>query len=174
MEMTMEKAIEEQVRDAEEVVESRISVEADRDLGVEMTPAQLKSAGYVYIYDTKTFDRSVCNRNTLVHHLSKKRPDGSQVFTTLRPTQKPQVGTHKCMLHPEAPGRYQLDKLGLPTCLKSNLANPYQVKRHMEKRHKMEYAAIKEEEAREEKEKEVKLREALIKLGSKGEKHNGK
>ena len=44
-----EKAIEEQIRDAEVVEESQVIVETDKELGVEMSPTQLKSAGYVYI-----------------------------------------------------------------------------------------------------------------------------
>ena len=142
----MEQAIEEQIRDAEVVAESPIVVETDKELEVEMSPTQLKSAGYVYIYDTKTHERSLCNRNMLLHNLKKKRPDGSMVFTTLKPKVGPKRGHLKCMLHPDEPNRYHYDDLGLATCLKSNLTSPYQVKRHMQKRHKDEYATIKEEE----------------------------
>lgn len=163
----MEQAIEEQIRDAEVVVESPIVVETDKELEVEMSPTQLKSAGYVYIYDTVTHERSLCNRNTLPHNLKKKRPDGSMVFTTIKPKVGPKRGHLKCMLHPDEPGRFHYDDLGLATCLKSNLTSPYQVKRHMQKRHKDEYATIKEEEERAEKERERKLRESFIKLASK-------
>jgi len=163
----MEQAIEEQIRDAEVVAESPIVVETDKELEVEMSPTQLKSAGYVYIYDTKTYERSLCNRNMLPHNLKKKRPDGSMVFTTIKPQVGPKRGHLKCMLHADEPGRHHYDDLGLATCLKSNLTSPYQVKRHMQKRHKDEYATIKEEEERAEKERERKLRESLIKLANK-------
>lgn len=161
------KQIEEQVRDAEIVEESPLVVEADKALGVEMSPTALKSAGYVYIWDTRTYERSLCNRNTLRHNLEKTRPDGSVVFTTTRPRSQPKRGHLQCMLHPDAPNRYHYDDLGLALCKKDNLASPYQVIRHMQKRHKVEYATIKEEEERFEKEKDRKLRESLIKLGSK-------
>ena len=163
----MEQAIEEQMRDAEVVGESQVIVETDKELGVEMSPTQLKSAGYVYIYDTVTHERSLCNRNVLLHNLQKKRPDGSIVFTTVKPKVGPKRGHLKCMLHPDEPNRYHYDDLGLAVCRKENLTSPYQVKRHMTKRHKDEYAAIKEEEERAEKEKERKLRESLIKLANK-------
>ena len=162
----MTEAIEEQIRDAEVVKESQLVIETDKELGVEMSPTQLKSAGYVYIYDTITHERSLCNRNVLLHNLQKKRPDGSVVYTTVKPKVGPKRGHHKCMLHPDE--RKELyDVWGLATCLKSNLTSPYQVKRHMTKRHKDEYASIKEEDERVEKEKERKLREVLIKSASK-------
>ena len=162
------KAIEEQVRDAEVVEESQVVIEKDKELEVEMSPTQLKSAGYVYIYDTKTNERSLCNRNTLLHALQKKRPDGSVVFTTVKPKTGPKRGTLKCKLHPDE--RKEIyDLWGLATCLKANLTSPYQVKRHMMKRHKDEYNSIKEEEDRIEKDKERQLRESIINLGRKEE-----
>ena len=159
------KAIEEQVRDAENVDESQLVIEKDKELDVGMTPTQLKSAGYVYIYDTVTHERSLCNRNVLLHNLQKKRPDGSMVFTTVKPKTLAKRGTLKCMLHPDGENREHYDELGLPTCLKSNLTSPYQVKRHMMKRHKVEYATIKEEEDRIERDKERQLRESIINMG---------
>ena len=161
------KAIEEQIRDAELLEESSLVVESDKALGVEMSPTQLKSAGYVYIYDTRTHERSLCSRNVLLRNLQKKRPDGSMLFTTVKPSVGPKRGHLKCMLHPDGPNRYHYDELGLAVCMKDNLTSPYQVIRHMQKRHKVEYATIKEEEERLEKQKDRKLRESLIKLGSK-------
>jgi len=171
----MEKAIEEQIRDAEAVGESPVIIETDKELDVEMTPLELKSAGYVYIYDTRTCERSLCNRNMLPNALRKKRPDGSTVFTTVKPKTGPKRGYLKCMLHPDE--RKEIyDVWGLATCKKSNLTSPYQVKRHMMKRHKDEYASIKEEEARLEKEKERaereqtrKFQESFIRQGNKEE-----
>ena len=161
----MEKSVEEQIRDAEVVPESQVVVEADKELDVEMTPTQLTSAGYVYIYDTVTHERSLCNRNMLPNALRKKRPDGSIVFTTVKPKVGPKRGYLKCMLHPDE-RKEMYDVWGLATCKKSNLTSPYQVRRHMMKRHKDEYASIKEEETREKEERETKLREAFIKAAS--------
>jgi len=168
----MVKAIEEQVRDAEQAAEIPLEIDKDevkaaKSLGVEsMEVGEVLSAGQVYIYDTKTGDRSICNRNNLAHNLRKQRPDGSFVFTTTKPPFEPPRGIHKCMLHPDE--RLPLyDTWGLAVCKKDNLASAYQVRRHMEKRHKAEYAAIKEEELREERDRRRRLDEALIKSASK-------
>ena len=161
--------LEEKMLKAEEAQEAKVEIEADKSLEVEMTPTELKSAGYVIIYDTRTFEPSVCSRNTLRHNLQKKRPDGSIVFTTVKPRQKPKRGHLKCMLHADSPNREHYDELGLPVCPKANLTSPYQVIRHMQKRHKVEYATIKEEETRLEKEQERQLRESIIRLGTKEE-----
>ena len=164
---------EEQIIRAEEAPEAKLEIDKDEiksalGLGVEsMEVGEVLSAGQVYIYDTRTGDRSICNRNNLAHNLRKKRPDGSVVFTTVKPKFEPKRGTHKCLLHKEAPGRHNLDDLGFPYCPKDNLMSPYQVRRHMEKRHNSEWAAIKEEEQREERERRRKLDEAMIKSASK-------
>ena len=164
--MDNETLIEEQMREAEVAPESEVKIDEAEPL-TPMSPVKMQSAGYVYIYDTVTHERSVCNRNMLAGHLRKKRPDGSIVFTTRKPLVAPKRGALKCMLHPDEPNRYHYDELGLATCRKANLASLYQVQRHMIKRHKMEYATIKEELDREEKAKERKLREVLIKSASK-------
>lgn len=44
-------------------------------------------------------------------------------------------GHYKCLLHPESKHRNDYDKVGFPVCLKSNLLNPQQVRRHMEAKH---------------------------------------
>ena len=157
------------MRDAEAVLEPQIVIEKDKELDVEMTPTKLKSAGYVIIYDIRTHEPSICSRNNLRNCLQKKRSDGSIVFTTIKPKASPKRGSFKCMLHAEAPERDHYNDLGLPTCKKSNLTSPYQVIRHMQKRHKVEYATIKEEETRLEKEKERELRESLIRMRIKEE-----
>ena len=58
----------------------------------------VESAGYVYIWDTRTADRSVCNRNMLQTTLGKLRKDGSRVFTTIKPDFEARGGQHKCLL----------------------------------------------------------------------------
>jgi hypothetical protein len=164
--MTEENLIEEQMRDAEVAPESEIRLDATEPL-TDMSPTKMQSAGYVYIYDTRTGDRSICNHNMLAAHLGKKRPDGSLVFTTRKPRISPRRGTLKCLLHLDNPNRAHYDALGLATCPKANLTSPYQVQRHMQKRHKMEWATIKEEIDREEKARNTKMQEAILKKASK-------
>lgn len=122
----------------------------------------LKSAGWVKVWDTKTGEESICNRNMLLDQLQKKRPDGSSVFTTEKPNFEPFRGTFKCLLHADDPNRKHYDELGLATCRKSNLTSKYQVERHMVKRHPAEYATIKEEIARAEKEEDRAFHKAII------------
>jgi len=155
-------AVEEKLRDVHEAIEKQLEVE-DNEYGSKALKVQ--SAGVVYIWDNITGERSRCNRNNLVNALRKKRPDGTFVFTTSDPQIPVKRGNLKCLLHPKSPKREEYDALGLPTCRKENLTSPYQVRRHMEKRHRMEWATIQEEEKRVEKERENKFREALINQG---------
>ena len=163
-----EKAIEEQLMDVEVVPEAQLEIEGTFE-GAEYVKAEpVLSAGQVYIYDTKTRERSVCRRNILVRKLKLKREDGSQVFTTVKPATPPERGHLKCMLHPDE--RTEMyDAWGFPVCKKSNLTSPFQVRRHMQKRHKQEYEAIKEEKSRIEKDEERQLRESIINIGRKEE-----
>jgi hypothetical protein len=155
-------SIEERIRDSEKAPEPGTWGEKIDGEEFPMTATELKSAGYVYIYDTKTGERSLCNNNMLAQHLRKKRTDGSYVFTTQKPRVTPQRGTLKCMLHPDDPNRTHYDDLGLPTCRKSNLTSPFQVTRHMQKRHKMEWASIEKERQDAEKQEERAFREYLM------------
>jgi hypothetical protein len=156
--------IEEQIVRAEEVAESPITIEGENKVELEAQTAKVESAGYVKIYDTNTGEMSLCNRNMLVHHLKKRRPDNSIVFTTIKPKFAPKRGKLKCLLHPDSPNRAHYDEMGLAVCRKSNITSPYQVIRHMQKRHKVEYGTIKEEEARLEKQREREERQEDRKL----------
>jgi hypothetical protein len=127
----------------------------------------LSSAGYVYVWDNQTGERSTINRNMLSTQLKKRRPDGSRIFTTVDPKIPVKSGNLKCMLHRKDPNRKHYDELGLPYCRKGNLTSPYQVKRHMQKRHPQEWATIQEEITRKEKEEERQFREALMKGAAK-------
>ena len=155
------KKIEERIRDSEQAPEPGTWGKVDGE-EFEMSPTELKSAGYVYIYDTKTNERSLCNNNMLAQHLRKKRPDGSYVFTTQKPKVAPIRGTMECLLHPNSPKRAHYDELGLPVCRKSNLTSPFQVTRHMQKRHKVEWATIEAERLAVEKEEEREFRRAVM------------
>jgi len=150
-EVTQQALIQQAVLEAEAAVEpgemkaGQVLHEGDEELDAPMVALKPKSAGYVYIYDTRTGDRSVCNRNMLKQHLEKKRTDGSLVFTVVDPHITQKRGRFKCLLHPEGPNREHYDELGLPVCRKSNLTSPFQVARHMRKRHPVEWETIEEE-----------------------------
>jgi len=148
-ELTVEDLLE-QMAEAENAPEpgtmsmKEIIHRGDEDVPASVVADALTSAGWVYIYDTKTGDRSICNRNMLPDVLKKKREDGSQVFTCRKPGLEPKRGTYKCLLHPDQPQRKDYDELGLAVCKKSNLTSPYQVRRHMLMKHPSEWAAIQE------------------------------
>ena len=128
----------------------------------------VESAGYVYIWDTRTADRSVCNRNMLQTTLGKLRKDGSRVFTTIKPDFEPRGGQHKCLLHETDENREEYDALGLPICTKDNLDSPYQVTRHMETRHPQEAATIADINATAAREEDREFQRILIQAAARG------
>ena len=128
----------------------------------------VESAGYVYIWDNRTADRSVCNRNMLQTTLGKLRKDGSRVFTTIKPDFEPRGGQHKCLLHETDENREEYDALGLPICTKDNLDSPYQVTRHMETRHPQEAATIADINATAAREEDREFQRILIQAAARG------
>mgnify|MGYP003651278548 CR=1 FL=1 len=157
--------IQEMMRDAEEAEEPG-NIKAGEALsgtseGMTMTTAELRSAGYVYVYDSRTGDRSVVNRNMLPGTLLKKRADGSYVFSTKIPNIKIHVGEIKCPLHPDDENREKYDAYGFITCPKSDFRTLLDRDRHMQSRHKRAFATLQNELARESKESELLERRAL-------------
>lgn len=142
--------IEEMMRDAEkaaepgDIIKNRVIHKGDDEAPSPMVAMKVESAGWVYIYDTRTFERSLTNRNMLPGQLKKKRLDGSLVFTTIKPTHLPKRGGLKCMLHADNTNRGKYDEMGLAVCEKCNLTSDYQVKRHMMKRHPAEWETIED------------------------------
>ena len=135
---------------------------------IDVQVASLESAGYVYVYDTLTGDRSVINRNMLEQQLSKLRPDGTRFFTTVKPPFEPKRGTLKCLLHKDDPMRWQYDEWGFAVCNKSNLVSEFQVNRHVQIRHRMEWQTIYEERQIKEKEEERDFQRQLLGLAAQG------
>lgn len=120
--------------------------------------SSITSAGHSYLYNTKTGDRSRFNNNMLPRAVKQRWPDGpikGQLVWSVRPVANPpepvKTGTHLCMLHKDAPNREAFDEMGFAVCPKDCLVSIYQVRRHMMKKHKDEWAAL--EDARKEKEK---------------------
>lgn len=124
--------------------------------------AKVESAGYAYIYDTRTGERSLTNRNMLTQQLKKKRDDGTTVFTTVKPNVEPFKGIFKCFLHPDDSNRKHYDEMGLAVCKKSNLRNAYEVKRHMIKRHPVEWGALEAERIERERQEDRDFQKTMI------------
>ena len=138
----------------------------DAALPLAMVATDTVSAGYVYIYDTHTFERSVTNRNMLLSHLKKVRPDGSKVFTTVKPPMDPTRGTITCLLHADRPERARYAALGWAACPKSNLPSHFQLMQHMRHRHRVEWSTIEEERVRLEKEEDRAFQRGVIALAT--------
>lgn len=162
------KQLEELLQEAENAPEpgtlrvKDILHSGEGDLPAPMVVSALDNAGYAYVYDTQTRERSVVNRNMLPGLLRKVREDGSRVFTTQKPSSKPKRGRLCCLLHPSNPNRAHYDELGLSICQKTNLINPLQVSRHMQHRHKDEWAAIEQERITREREEDRELQKQLV------------
>jgi|TARA_A100001391_G_scaffold88974_1_gene58842 hypothetical protein len=161
--------VEEMIRDAEVAEEPgdiKQGAVVGNSNGMAMTASELSSAGWVYVYSTRTGDRSTVNRNMLDQQLRKKFEDGSYAFTTRKPEGiEPAKGKIKCMLHKDDPNRGLYDTWGLPYCRKSNIVASHDLRLHMEKRHRREWATIDGErqqlEKQEAKAKENQLAEAI-------------
>ena len=110
--------------------------------GSTLTPQQLEEAGWAYIYHVETGLRSVVNMNWLRFKLGHRNEFGEYIWSASPPGVEPRRGQYKCMLHPDDPNRDNYDALGFNRCGKENLTSPFQVRRHMQKRHKMEWDAI--------------------------------
>lgn len=134
----------------------------DAELPTPMTAATLESAGYLKIWDTKTGEVSTTNLNMLETQLSKTRPDGSRVFTTVNPHIEPYRGTIKCLLHPDDPDRALWDSMGLSTCIKDNFPNEYEKSRHMSRRHRSEWASIEERQRRAERDSDRDYQRSVV------------
>lgn len=161
------RMIEEMMRDAEKAGEpgdlaQNPVIHAGDDTVPPMVAIKMESAGYVYIYNQKTGDRSKCNNNMLPRKLQLKDNDGRFVFTTIKPKVTPQVGTLPCMLHEKAPNRQHYDDMGFPVCPKDNLLSSFHVRRHMQKRHKVEWSAIEEERIEREKQEDREFQRQLV------------
>ena len=158
-------AIEEMLRDAEDAAEPGDMEEGQvisRTDNMTMTTSQLQSAGYVYVYDTRTADRSVVNRNMLHQQLEKVRPDGTYVFSTRKPEGiELNVGSLKCFLHEDDPNREKYNRMGLVHCTKANLLTEFDRDRHLQYRHRRAHATLENERVREEREADRMERRAL-------------
>lgn len=153
-----ESLIAEQLRDAKlvdvpsELKSNPIIHKGDGELEAPMTVKELSSAGYVYVWDSRTFERAPVLYYMLPQLLRTRRDDGSFIWTTNDPKQLPYRGTLKCMLHKDSPDRESYNSMGLRVCKKSNIINEFEVKQHMIKKHSKEWAAI--EDIRKERERQ--------------------
>lgn len=174
LENESELIIEEMMRDAEAAQEPGtlhmrdVLHRSDEELPATMIAGVLRSAGYVFIYDNRTGERSLTNNNMLPAQLRKTRKDGSLLFSMKRPKDTngnyitPQQGIYKCELHPDSHNRSEYDTMGFAVCPKQNLGSMQQVRRHMAKRHKDENAYIQEIKQESEKKIDRELQRQIL------------
>lgn len=135
----------------------------DDELPVQMVTKELISAGYCYMYDTKTGERSLTNLNMLPAQLRKKHEsDGTPMFTTKEPVVKPVRGKFKCLLHADDPNRELYASWGFAACPKANLKSPHEVERHMQNRHRVEWATIRQEREKIERMEDKRRQEEIL------------
>ena len=141
-----------------------IDTETGNQVPIAQVAASVTSAGYVWMYDRFTGERSRSNANpsTLKQNRRKLNKDGETMFTFIKPKVAPPVYEHKCLLHPDNPQRAHFTAMGLAVCKKSNLRSQYEVERHTKRRHPSEWATIELERERKEKDEERAWRAAVL------------
>lgn len=140
------------------------------EIPMPVVQTQLSSAGYVYIYDRYTGDRSVTNRNMLPTQLRKRYIDGPHkgelVFVKDDPKIVSKRNRLKCRLHADDEDRAEWDEMGFPVCTKSNLVSRYHQARHMQSKHRDEWAAIQELAYQRESEDDKEFKRTLMEIAS--------
>ena len=131
-----------------------------------ITIEEMESAGWVTVWDKFTGEPSKVNRNMLAAQLLKVNDDVVRCFTTVKPAIEPWRGNTLCMLHPDSEDRSAYDRMGLPVCKSGNLASEFQMRLHMQHRHKNEWAQLQDIEQQKVDEEERLVRQALIRANT--------
>ena len=131
-----------------------------------ITIEEMESAGWVTVWDKFTGEPSKVNRNMLAAQLLKVNDDGVRCFTTVKPAIEPWRGNTLCMLHPDSEDRSAYDRMGLPVCKSGNLASDFQMRLHMQHRHKNEWAQLQDIEQQKVDEEERLVRQARIRANT--------
>jgi len=161
--------IQEMLRDAQpanlpsDLKEHPVLHSGDETLAAPMTVKELSGGGYVWVWDTRTYDKIPILTYMLPSKLRSRRPDGSFRFTTANPGKLPKRGTVKCLLHQDTENRQHYDELGFRTCAKCNITNQYQLQQHMKKKHPQEWEAIELERMATERKEDRELQKLLVK-----------
>ena len=135
----------------------REMVEADKPL--------ITEPDTIPLWNTKTGLESkykVYSATMLLRKLKTKDSEGRLLFTTTKPDIEPLQGKLLCYLHKDAPNREHYNELGFAICPKDNLSAPFHQKRHMQKRHKVEWASIEDERKEREKQEDRDFQRSLM------------
>lgn len=164
-----EALIQEMLRDAKtadlpsDLKTNPVISRGDGTLPAPMTVKEISGSGYVWVWDSRTYEKIPILYYMLPSKLRQRREDGSFRFTTTDPGKKPTRGAILCMLHKDGENREGYDALGFRHCKKSNITNAYQLTEHMRKKHPQEWNAIKAEKEDREKVEDRELQRMLLK-----------
>ncbi len=163
-----EALIQQMLRDAQKADEpgdlktNPIIHKGDAELQAPMTVKEVSSAGYVWVWDTRTYEKIPILHYMLPSKLRQRRNDGSFIFTTVDPGKLPKRGSIKCLLHADGENREHYNQLGFRVCPKDNIINQYQLEQHMKKKHPQEWQAIEQERIKKEKDEDRALQHLLL------------
>jgi len=168
MEQENEALIQEALRDAKptelpgDLTANPVIHRGDETLEAPMTVKEISSAGHVYVWDSRTFEKIPILYYMLPSKLRLRRQDGSFRFTTSDPHRLPKRGSIKCLLHKNSPQRVHFNELGFRVCPKDNITNQHELKQHMLKKHKQEWAAIEDERKERERQEDRQLQHLIL------------
>ncbi len=141
------------------------------ELPIESTFIEVRGGKYYRMWHTEDLDERLIHVNlmatTIKQTFSLDRKDlrnarpGSKIFSFDKPVARPIELINKCRLHPQDPERPSWDLMGLPTCSKP-LANPYEVDRHMQKKHATAWGAIERDRLSKERLEDRKAQQAMM------------
>lgn len=163
-----ESLIQEMIRDAEKVnlkdefSSNPVVHKGDADLDAPMVAKEVSTAGYVWVWETRTYEKLPVLYYMLPAKLRQRRPDGSFRFTTVDPKKDPRRGTLKCFLHKDDPNRKHYDEMGFRLCSKANLTNEYERRRHMNLKHPKEWDSLESERKDRERLEDRELQKMMI------------
>ena len=147
-----------------ELISNPVLHKGDEVLPSPMVVQHISSAGYVYVWDTRSYEKIPILYYMLPSKLRMRRPDGSYKFTVIDPKEKPKRGGVKCLLHKDSEHRAHYDELGFHVCPKGNLINQHQLRMHMLHKHKEEWAAIEQERIDKERAEDRALQQAMLRV----------
>lgn len=146
----------------------------DDETPTPMVTTAVEGPGYTTVYHTETGLDSLVSNNMLPAQLKKKLPTGKRAFTIYDPGFRPTEGVLMCYMHPDHPMRSVCDEFGFVVCEKKNLASPFQVRMHMEHRHKQEWAALEDRRLRLEREEDRDINRGMLNaIKAQGQPGNG-
>lgn len=135
----------------------------DGILPAPMVVKEISSAGHVWIWDSRTYEKIPVLYYMLPQKMRLRRQDGSFVFTTNNPGKLPKMGKVRCMLHKESENRKTYDEMGFRVCPKANITNQHELRMHMLRKHPQEWAAIEEDRKDRERKEDRDFQRAILK-----------